>query len=43
MIDPRRLRVLQAVAAHGSVAGAAGALHLTSPAVSQQLLSWATI
>jgi DNA-binding transcriptional LysR family regulator len=28
MIDPRRLGVLQAVAAHGSVAGAAGALHL---------------
>jgi len=39
MIDPRRLRVLQAVAAHGSVAAAAGALHLTPPAVSQQLLA----
>jgi DNA-binding transcriptional LysR family regulator len=39
MIDPRRLRVLQAVAAHGSVAGAAEALHLTPPAVSQQLLA----
>jgi hypothetical protein len=39
MIDPRRLRVLQAVAAHGSVAGAAGALHMTPPAVSQQLLA----
>jgi DNA-binding transcriptional LysR family regulator len=39
MIDPRRLRVLQAVAAHGSVARAAGALHLTPPAVSQQLLA----
>lgn len=35
MIDPRRLGVLQAVAVHGSVAGAAGALHLTPPAVSQ--------
>lgn len=39
MIDPRRLRVLQAVAAHGSVATAAQALHLTPPAVSQQLLA----
>src|SRR5579859_3876413 len=39
MIDPRRLRILQAVAAHGSVAAAAGALHLTPPAVSQQLLA----
>jgi DNA-binding transcriptional LysR family regulator len=39
MIDPRRLRVLQAVAVHGSVAGAADALHLTPPAVSQQLLA----
>src|SRR5215472_556538 len=39
MIDPRRLGVLQAVAAHGSVVGAAGALHLTPPAVSQQLLA----
>ncbi len=39
MIDPRRLRVLQAVAAHGSVAAAADALHLTPPAVSQQLLA----
>ena len=39
MIDPRRLRVLQAVATHGSVAAAAGALHLTPPAVSQQLLA----
>jgi DNA-binding transcriptional LysR family regulator len=36
MIDPRRLGVLQAVAAHGSVAGA---LHLSPPAVSQQLLA----
>ena len=39
MIDPRRLRVLQAVAAHGSVAAAADALHLSPPAVSQQLLA----
>ena len=39
MIDPRRLRVLQAVAAHGSVAAAAGALQLSPPAVSQQLLA----
>ena len=39
MIDPRTLGVLQAVAAHGSVAGAADALHLSPPAVSQQLLA----
>jgi DNA-binding transcriptional LysR family regulator len=39
MIDPRRLGVLQAVAVHGSVAAAADALHLTPPAVSQQLLA----
>jgi DNA-binding transcriptional LysR family regulator len=39
MIDPRRLRVLEAVGAHGSVAAAAEALHLTPPAVSQQLLA----
>lgn len=39
MIDPRRLRVLGAVATHGSVAAAADALHLTPPAVSQQLLA----
>jgi DNA-binding transcriptional LysR family regulator len=39
VIDPRRLRVLQAVAVHGGVAGAADALHLTPPAVSQQLLA----
>jgi len=37
MIDPRRLRVLQAVAVSGSVAGAAASLRLTPPAVSQQL------
>ncbi|MGH3165732.1 MAG: helix-turn-helix domain-containing protein [Trebonia sp.] len=39
MIDPRRLGVLQAVATHRSVAGAADALHLSPPAVSQQLLA----
>jgi DNA-binding transcriptional LysR family regulator len=39
VIDPRRLGVLQAVAVHGSVAGAASALHLSPPAVSQQLLA----
>src|SRR5919204_3898487 len=39
MIDPRRLGVLQAVAAHGSVAAAADAVHLSPPAVSQQLLA----
>jgi DNA-binding transcriptional LysR family regulator len=39
MIDPRRLPILQAVAAHGSVAAAASALHLSPPAVSQQLLA----
>jgi len=39
MIDPRRLRVLEAVAVHGSVAAAASALHLSPPAVSQQLLA----
>lgn len=39
MIDPRRLRVLEAVAMHGSVAAAAEALHVTAPAVSQQLLA----
>jgi DNA-binding transcriptional LysR family regulator len=39
MIDPRRLRVLQAVVANGSVVAAARALHLTPPAVSQQLLA----
>jgi DNA-binding transcriptional LysR family regulator len=39
VIDPRRLPVLQAVAVHGSVTGAASALRLTPPAVSQQLLA----
>jgi hypothetical protein len=32
VIDPRRLRVLQAVAAHGSLAGPAWSLCLTPPA-----------
>jgi DNA-binding transcriptional LysR family regulator len=35
MIDPRRLGTLQAVAAHGSVASAADALHVRPPAVSR--------
>lgn len=37
MIDPRRLRVLRALADHGTVTAAASALHLTPSAVSQQL------
>jgi DNA-binding transcriptional LysR family regulator len=37
MIDPRRLPVLHAVADHGTLTAAAAALHLTPPAVSQQL------
>ncbi|MEU4442647.1 LysR family transcriptional regulator [Actinosynnema sp. NPDC050801] len=37
MIDPRRLRVLRALADHGTVTAAAHALHLTPSAVSQQL------
>ncbi|WP_053732032.1 LysR family transcriptional regulator [Nocardia sp. NRRL S-836] len=37
MIDPRRLRVLRALADHGTVTAAAAALHLTPSAVSQQL------
>jgi len=37
MIDPRRLLVLRAFAAAGSIAEAARSLHLTPPAVSQQL------
>ncbi|MDN5854081.1 MAG: LysR family transcriptional regulator, partial [Actinomycetia bacterium] len=37
MIDPRRLRVLQALADHGTVTAAAVALYLTPSAVSQQL------
>jgi DNA-binding transcriptional LysR family regulator len=39
MIDPRRLQVLAAVASAGSVSAAAARLHLTPPAVSQQLLA----
>ena len=37
MIDLRRLRVLRALAEHGTVTAAAAALHLTPSAVSQQL------
>ncbi len=37
MIDPRRLRVLRALADHGTVTAAGEALHLTPSAVSQQL------
>jgi DNA-binding transcriptional LysR family regulator len=37
MLDVRRLRVLHAVGAHGSVTGAAAALGYSAPAVSQQL------
>ena len=37
MIDVRRLRVLRALADHGTVAAAAQGLHLTPSAVSQQL------
>lgn len=37
MISWDRLRVFAAVAEHGSIAAAAAALHLTGPAVSQQL------
>jgi molybdate transport repressor ModE-like protein len=37
MIDVRRLRVLRALADHGTVAAAAKTLHLTPSAVSQQL------
>ncbi|WP_414945286.1 LysR family transcriptional regulator [Amycolatopsis sp. cmx-11-32] len=37
MIDPRRLRVLRALADHGTVTAAGLALHLTPSAVSQQL------
>jgi DNA-binding transcriptional LysR family regulator len=39
MIDPRRLRVLGAVASAGSISAAATSLHLTPPAVSQQLMA----
>ncbi|MCP2342817.1 LysR family transcriptional regulator [Actinomadura rupiterrae] len=37
MIDPRRLRVLRALAEHGTVTAAARALYLSPSAVSQQL------
>ncbi|POX58503.1 LysR family transcriptional regulator [Streptomyces sp. Ru62] len=37
MLDVRRLRILHHLATHGTVAAAAEALHLTAPAVSQQL------
>ena len=37
MLDMRRLRVLHAVSAHGSVTAAAAALGYSAPAVSQQL------
>ncbi|MGW1976798.1 LysR family transcriptional regulator [Streptomyces sp. NPDC001889] len=37
MIDPRRLRILRAVADHRTVTAAASALYLTPSAVSQQL------
>jgi DNA-binding transcriptional LysR family regulator len=37
MLDVRRLRILQYLATYGTVAAAAQALHLTAPAVSQQL------
>jgi DNA-binding transcriptional LysR family regulator len=39
MLDVRRLRVLHAVHAHGSVTAAAAALGYSAPAVSQQLAS----
>ncbi|MDX2650039.1 LysR substrate-binding domain-containing protein [Streptomyces sp. PA03-1a] len=37
MLDVRRLRLLRAFSVHGTVAATAEALHLTGPAVSQQL------
>lgn len=37
MIDIRRLRVLRTVAEHGTITAAAGELHLTPSAVSQQI------
>jgi len=37
VLDVRRLKLLHALAAHGTVAAAAEAAHLTGPAVSQQL------
>ncbi|HET6634259.1 MAG TPA: LysR family transcriptional regulator [Streptomyces sp.] len=41
-IDPRRLRVLQALADHGTVTAAAQALYLSPSAVSQQLAALET-
>jgi len=37
VLDVRRLRLLHALSVHGTVSAAAEALHVTSPAVSQQL------
>ncbi|HEY3479512.1 MAG TPA: LysR family transcriptional regulator, partial [Streptomyces sp.] len=37
MLDVRRLRILQHLATYGTVAATAEALHLTAPAISQQL------
>lgn len=37
MLDARRLQVLQQLASHGTVAATAEAMHLTAPAISQQL------
>ncbi|GIH16325.1 LysR family transcriptional regulator [Rugosimonospora africana] len=37
MLDARRLRLLRDLSVHGTVAATAKALHLTAPAVSQQL------
>jgi DNA-binding transcriptional LysR family regulator len=37
VLDVRRLRLLHALSVHGTVTAAAEALHVTSPAVSQQL------
>jgi DNA-binding transcriptional LysR family regulator len=37
MLDVRRLRLLHALAGHGTVTAAAQRLHLTGPAISQQL------
>lgn len=37
MLNPERLRILNAISHHGSVVGAAEALHVTTSAVSQQM------
>ena len=42
MLDVRRLRVLRAVAAHGSFSAAAEALAFTQPAVSRQIATLET-